>query len=178
MSMLLQAKAELPKITAFTNDDLKKMLPEEIMARWILAFNDVYAERWKEATKLPIAQRLVKVKELQEEIDAQRKLIGLPDSPFGLFDIQLVAREFEFQRRVNFLQTIEAIRHHIATHEGQLPDSLSDLELRSPLDPLTEKPFEYSASKSIAKLRYPKALDLELPGYHSYVLKAVSPSAK
>ena len=173
LAVLLKATSELPEVTEFSKDDLKKMSPEEIMMRWILAYNDIFAARWKKASELPIAMRLVKVRELQDEIEAQRKETGLPGTPFRGYSCSSVVLEYRFQRRVNFLQTIESIRHHVATNDRQLPKSLDELELPSPADPLTEKPFDYSASKSIAKLRYPRIPGEELPEYAPYILKVV-----
>jgi hypothetical protein len=33
-----------------------------------------------------------------------------------------------FSRRTAMLETVESLRHHAATHDGQLPATLADLE--------------------------------------------------
>ncbi len=49
-----------------------------------------------------------------------------------------------FGNNLNVLQCVEAIRHHAATHDGQLPEKLSDVtDLELPQDVFTDKPFEY-----------------------------------
>ena len=45
---------------------------------------------------------------------------------------------------VNGLQCVEAIRHYAATHEGQLPETLSDIsDVEVPKDLMSGKPFQY-----------------------------------
>ncbi|MEM8735445.1 MAG: hypothetical protein AAGG44_14525 [Planctomycetota bacterium] len=47
------------------------------------------------------------------------------------------------QQSLALLQTIEAIRHHLAQNDNQLPTSLDELELPAIDDPATGKPFNY-----------------------------------
>ncbi len=56
-------------------------------------------------------------------------------------------------QQLAFLQTVEAIRHHLAKHERQLPNSLSELELPAPNDPGTGQPFQYVRHREGATLR-------------------------
>jgi hypothetical protein len=48
-------------------------------------------------------------------------------------------------RRIAALQTVEALRHYAATHDGRLPASLADLapDTPAPADPTTGQPFAY-----------------------------------
>lgn len=64
------------------------------------------------------------------------------------------------------LQTVEALRHYAATHDGQLPDSLDQLtETPAPDDPATGKPFEYQRDGNVAIIEGPD-LEPQLPfGY-------------
>ena len=49
-----------------------------------------------------------------------------------------------FGNNLNVVQCVEAIRHYAATHDGQLPEKLSDItDLELPKDVFTGKPFEY-----------------------------------
>jgi hypothetical protein len=53
--------------------------------------------------------------------------------------------ELRLDRHLDALQTIEAIRLHVASHGGKLPASLAEItEVPVPLDPATGKPFEYN----------------------------------
>jgi hypothetical protein len=50
-------------------------------------------------------------------------------------------------QQVAMLRGVEAIRDHLAIH-GALPDSLQNLRLPVPFDPLTAKPFLYQVEPS------------------------------
>jgi hypothetical protein len=55
-------------------------------------------------------------------------------------------------QRLAYLQILEAIRLHAFANGGQLPKSLSDINLPLPIDPVSGKPFEYSVEKGVATL--------------------------
>lgn len=71
---------------------------------------------------------------------------GLITTPAGLI-LPAVKAAMSAQTRTSqqlaYLQTIESIRHHLATHDRQFPDSLANLVLPAPLDPATGQPFIY-----------------------------------
>lgn len=71
-----------------------------------------------------------------------------------------VSRAYEhqtlLQRRVNALQTMEALRMHAAAHDGELPASLTDAGLVPvPQDPVTGQPFDYERTAEGAVLSAP-----------------------
>jgi hypothetical protein len=52
------------------------------------------------------------------------------------------------------LRTIEAIRLHAHQNGGRLPASLTEIKsVPVPLDPYTNKPFEYALKDDVAELR-------------------------
>jgi hypothetical protein len=58
------------------------------------------------------------------------------------------------ERTFALLRTIEALRMHAAEHDGKLPASLADVTcVPVPTDPWAGKPFEYSLTGDVAKLR-------------------------
>ena len=57
------------------------------------------------------------------------------------------------QQQVALMQTIESIRHHLATHDNAFPQKLADLELPAPLDPVSSEPFNYELHSEGATLR-------------------------
>jgi hypothetical protein len=60
------------------------------------------------------------------------------------------------QRKVQSLRIIEAVRHHLATHEGKLPKALDEIQdLPIPLDPLTAQPFQWTVDGQTAVLKAP-----------------------
>jgi len=55
---------------------------------------------------------------------------------------------------VNALQVVEAIRHYAATHDGQLPQTLSDIkDVKIPNDLMSSKAFKYSHTATGAMLQ-------------------------
>lgn len=56
------------------------------------------------------------------------------------------------QQQLALLQTVEALRDHMAAHDGRLPEQLSKLRLPAPNDPVTLQPFEYAYEAGRAKL--------------------------
>jgi hypothetical protein len=55
---------------------------------------------------------------------------------------------------LNALQCVEAIRDYAATHDGQLPEKLTDIDtLKLPLDLMNDKPFEYQRTPTGAVLQ-------------------------
>ena len=59
-------------------------------------------------------------------------------------------------RKIAVLRVIEALRIYGASHEGRLPESLSDItEVPIPVDPFTGKPFDYQLNGDTARLQGP-----------------------
>ena len=56
------------------------------------------------------------------------------------------------QRRMAALRCVEAVRMFAATHEGALPESLHDVAVPIPINPLTGEPFPYRLDGEIAVL--------------------------
>lgn len=57
------------------------------------------------------------------------------------------------QQQLAMWQTIESIRHHLATQSNKLPAALEELELPAPHDPVTNGPFEYVVHAAGATLK-------------------------
>jgi hypothetical protein len=61
-------------------------------------------------------------------------------------------------RRFAILRAVEAVRLYAANHDGQLPTGWNDIaEVPVPLDPATEKPFEYTVKGNQVTIFAPKA---------------------
>lgn len=66
---------------------------------------------------------------------------------------------YRLDGQVAGLLCIEALRHHMATHDGQLPETLSEVsDLEVPDDPATGQPFTYrlDGTKAILDVSPPK----------------------
>src|SRR5262249_6892921 len=61
-------------------------------------------------------------------------------------------------RRFAVLRAVEAVRFYAANHHGQLPKSWDEItEVPVPLDPVTNKPFEYTVKDNHVTIFAPKA---------------------
>jgi hypothetical protein len=56
-------------------------------------------------------------------------------------------------QRFALLQTVEAIRDYAAQNDGKLPTALKDIKLPLPLDPVNDKPLEYTLKNGKATLK-------------------------
>lgn len=65
-------------------------------------------------------------------------------------------------REVALLRTIEALRIFAAVRDGQLPQTLSELTVPVPLDPVTEQPFVYERRGEQALLKGPALYEAPL----------------
>ena len=64
--------------------------------------------------------------------------------------------QVRLERQVAALRVIEAIRLYAAEHNGELPSSLEKItSVTVPLNPTTDRPFEYRLDGKTAKLTLP-----------------------
>lgn len=70
-----------------------------------------------------------------------------------LYDrVRWIAKRID--NHVNALQVVEAIRHYVATHEGQLPQALGDIQdIKVPNDLVSGQAFKYRRTSSGATLQ-------------------------
>jgi len=80
-------------------------------------------------------------------------LIAYPSSLLMTSVNSAMSAQSRQSQQLAFLQTVEAIRHHLAKHDRQLPNSLNELELPAPNDPGTGQPFQYVRHREGATLR-------------------------
>ncbi len=64
----------------------------------------------------------------------------------------VVQARWRLQQRLALLQTIEALRDHLATHDSHWPTHLSELALPAPHDPVTGEPFAWSVEDETATI--------------------------
>lgn len=66
---------------------------------------------------------------------------------------QVIGAAMTTQQHQNLWQTVEAVRLTAAENGGKLPASLDQLAVPAPLDPATNRPFEYELDGDVATLR-------------------------
>jgi hypothetical protein len=153
------AMQELAQTVGFTDVEIQRMTKEERIMRWL------YLNHLRFRTQLePLAyQSPQQVLAAKRKLDAFHQTIietsGARTSPYPIVIPQAILACRSFERRIKFLQTIEALRHHASLHEGQLPARLDELELEAPNDPFTNKPFIYEVSEKVANLRQAEIKD-------------------
>jgi hypothetical protein len=93
------------------------------------------------------------------QIDSMAKTANGESTDDGLFAdllpqiVKLRRTQAQLERQIALLRHVEALRLHAADHDGKLPAKLSDISLPLAVDPVTGKPFDYSADQAIAQLR-------------------------
>ncbi|MBN1591588.1 MAG: hypothetical protein JW888_18885 [Pirellulales bacterium] len=109
-------------------------------------FKWLYLPWWQAAPGMKEANR-----SLREE--SQRREI-IPVAGMLLPAIQAVKfAEARNERTIALLRTIEALRLHAASHDGRLPERLTDIaEVPIPIDPLTGRPIECKIADGVATL--------------------------
>lgn len=161
--LLEVAREELPDLLSVARDDIEEMGDEEIVMRWVLAITRRVNLQIECAFSLSPPDALVRLRELEREIAEIGNRIDAPATPFITEPLQLYLGLHRFDRRVRFLQTVEAIRNHAAAHAGELPATLDELELPAPNDPLTAQPFNYDRDGMTAMLQMASIEGVAIP---------------
>lgn len=159
----------LPKSLGFSDEEIQRMSTEERVMRWI------YLQHCRLRTQLePLTyQEPLQIIAVKNKIELENKELlaatGAKSTPYPHVLPQGILACRNFERRVKFLQAIEALRDYVSKHTGSFPASLDMLELPAPNDPFTGKPFIYESDGKTARLRQD-----EIPGLTSGVFaKAV-----
>ncbi len=163
------AEQQLPESLGFGNSEIEQMAADELIMRWVYL---QYCRLRPQIEPLAFASPR-EVISAKSKIDAEHRALlaatGAKSSPYPTNLPQGILACRNFERRVKFLQTIEALRDYAGKHGGRFPKALADLELAAPNDPFTEMPFEYALEGSTARLR-----QAEIAGYvstrHDYEL--------
>jgi hypothetical protein len=147
------AKGYLVDIEGMAKEKLESLPNTQV---FFLAVRRFYERYRDEEFKLSFLPGHARGKAKSINMSSLSQQYGLIAAPTGVFlpGVQAVgAASQRAQQQMALWQTIESIRHHLATNNNQLPVSLSELELPAPHDPLTNQPFEYLVHKTGATLK-------------------------
>ena len=137
-----------------TRESVEEMCPEELAVRFYLQKSKQVSERFQAALGLDPPEALKMMSETKEQLAKMAKEMEIPileNSFFDMTDVYIAA--WSPSRKIVALQTVEALRHYAATHNGQLPDSLDEIsDLPIPVDPFTRKPMGYKLGDDSATL--------------------------
>lgn len=137
----------------------ENMSQEEIVMRWVLLTTRKFNTQIENAYTLPAPQAIKRLMQLEADIKVLDERVQATAFPFVKQPVGSYLALYGFGRRVRFLQTVEAIRdhlHHTALKGGgKLPRTLEEIRLPLPLDPFTNKAFDYSVEENTAVLSMP-----------------------
>ena len=137
-----------------TRESVDKMCPEEMAVRFYIQKSKRITERFQAALGLDPPEALKMMSESKEQLAQLAKDMKIPkiESAFPDLTAMYIA-SWAPNRKIVALQTVEALRHYAAAHDGQLPDSLDEItDLPIPVDPFTKKPMGYKLGNDSATL--------------------------
>ena len=161
------AKEYLKTSRKLTDVKIGAMSDAQIVAIYMAgSFRELKDEFYK-TTYLPFPDALPRFKAAEEQIRTTKA------GPLAFFlQSQIVTSraidaELRLDRQVAALRVVESLRLYAASHDGALPESLSQIsEVPVPDDPATGKPFEYVLTGKSALVSAPQA-GLSIP-WRSY----------
>jgi hypothetical protein len=147
------ARAELAQVLQISPETVATMSDDEVGVRWYVHVRANLDQRACAALCLKPREAWERLTQYDAEVRAIQQKSKLTKLEF--FDpTRVYLSVWSLKRRIEALRIIEAIRHHLATHNGKLPASLTEIEdLPIPKDPLTDEPFEWKVDGNTAMLR-------------------------
>jgi hypothetical protein len=148
VAMFPRAKAYLVEQQGFAADRVEAMPAGEVLGRWMIGSYERWSDEQTKWARVPVWQAAEGSARAERAL-AEAKQAGSDDPVLGMIpslrraQVSLAAVD----RHAALLQLVEAIRDYAAKHEGRVPKSLADVtNLPPPIDPMTNQPFEYTAT--------------------------------
>jgi hypothetical protein len=150
-----QARADLPELLGIPADKVAAMSDDEAAVRWYVHLRLDRDQRTAAVLVLAPREAWPRLKELQDDIREMQDKTGTKSYDF-LNPVSIYVSAWSLERRIDALRIVEAVRHHLARHEGRFPETLEQVEgVSIPVDPLTNQPFEWSVDDNTATLKAP-----------------------
>ncbi|MFO0958152.1 MAG: hypothetical protein U0800_12115 [Isosphaeraceae bacterium] len=166
-SALADAKAYLRSSKGLTDDQIRVMSDDQVVATYIAGrYREVRDDIFK-LSNLPFPEALESYKGMEDRIKALKK--GPLAVFVELFPSLLSARlsGARLDRTVSAYRVLEALRIYAARHDGALPKALADVkEVTIPIDPITGKAFDYKLQGKSAVLFAPLTDNRPKTGIH------------
>jgi hypothetical protein len=160
-----RARADLPRMLKIPAEKVAAMSDDEACVRWYSYLRMAHDQHAAAIIGLPPREAWPQLKKLQQEVESMEEMTGT--SGFGfLSGTSIYVSTWSLKRKIDALRIIEAVRHHLASHKGQLPAALDEIkEVSIPIDRLTDKPYEWKVDGKTAILKAPPLpLDVVEPG--------------
>ncbi|HVW38348.1 MAG TPA: hypothetical protein VHB99_13625, partial [Pirellulales bacterium] len=151
------ARAELPDVLGVSPEDVAAMSDEEASIRWYVRLR-ISIDQHSSAIAALLPRETwpaFRFRKLRKEIRAFNEKVGANDSTF-IDPGTIYVPAWALQRQIQSLRIIEAVRDHLAAHDGKLPETLAEItNVAIPLDPMTDQPFEWHCEGDNAVLKAP-----------------------
>jgi hypothetical protein len=142
------AREQLHDLLLLSQKTVEAMSDDEVAIRWYVYRRQTQDHLLATAMVVPPREAWPLLKASQAQANALKKAGLEGANPTGVY-ISI----WRFRRRIDALRIVEAVRDHLAKHDGKLPEDLSAIsEFPIPLDPLTERPFRWEVSGNTATL--------------------------
>ena len=148
------ARRFLSEFAGMTEQQLDEYPVTQVVMLALVKFHDMARDESAKRFYLPYVNQLLledseeKIREWQNKFGAFAEIAGMLLAATE----QINAAVARGKQRLAHWQTLEAIRMTAAENNGALPKSLDDLVVPAPLDPVTNRPFEYSLEGQVATL--------------------------
>jgi hypothetical protein len=153
-------------------DIVKSLTPLQVVMTGDILQYEVYRDELFKAASLPLPKAVAFIHEAKRAGDEQKdeRLLARFLAP-DLLRIKIAQARLE--QRLAYLRVIEAIRLYAHRNGGALPASLDAMKLPLPVDPVTDKPFEYSVKDGVATLHgeNPNPGDPRLNRYYEITIR-------
>lgn len=155
LKVISQARADLPQLLNISEEKVAAMSDDEAGVRWYAYLRMAHDQHTSAVLVLPPREAWPQLKKLQEELNAMQQKTGAKRYDF-LNPTSVYVTAWSLKRKIQALRIIEAVRHHLATHEGKLPEKLDEVtDVPIPYDALTDQPFIWQVNGKTATLKAP-----------------------
>lgn len=159
-------RAELPQLLKISEEKVAAMSDDEAGVRWYMHKRLALDQHAAAVLSLSPREAWPQVKQLQEEIRSMQEKPGAKRFADFSDPTLIYVSAWSLKRKIQSLRIIESVRHHLATHDGKLPETLDEIkDVSIPLDPLTNQPFQWKVDGKTATLKaLPLPADVIEPG--------------
>jgi hypothetical protein len=151
------ARKELTNVWGHTPEKIASMTMEEAVLRWFISNHKYLDDSYSAFMALPPREALPRLIELNQD---SNNFYNKMDSKFFEFFKNPLFNYLTLQnnyRKIQILRVIEAVRHYAGTHDGKFPVKLEEItDIPVPIDPITDKPFEWKVKDNEATLGSPQ----------------------
>lgn len=149
-----QARADLPQMLDIPEVKVATMSDDEVSLRWYVSMRMSFNHHMAVTLVLAPREAFPELRKLQNEKESMQRKVGskndFPDP------VVIYAAVWSLKRKIAALRIVEAVRHHLATHDGEFPASLDEIDdVPIPIDPMTDEAFIWKLDGDTAILTTP-----------------------